>query len=168
MIGKLLLVLCLAFSCVQSDSIENGWHGIKALETTRDQVEKVLDAKPEKRGLTTSYYTQDAIVHVIYATKPCSNDGLGRFNIPENTVISYIVIPKSSKYEDDLAKMEIRLDEYERYDDEHQLSLVYYSNKEKGIRIAATKDGTKQILGTIDYDPPHNKLESLLCKTIKP
>lgn len=84
----------------------------------------------ESRGVASTYQTGNEQVLVFYSGDPCK-DG-AEWSVPRDTVISLTVHPKAKPSVADL-----KLDEtkYKRVLDSHVQGIVYYFNKEDGIRI---------------------------------
>jgi hypothetical protein len=143
-------------------SQEKGWRGIVPLHSTRADVEQMLGAPKESRGVSSTYDTTEGRVLVFYSADRCKEGGANDWNVPRDTVLSITFHPTAKLLVDDL-----RLDKakYERVPDFHVQSVVYYFNKEEGIRISARvleKEG--EDMSSITYEPAA-KDSYLKCST---
>ena len=86
----LSIVTATAASLTQSEQ-KIGWRGIVPLRSTRTHVERQLGLFDVK---CQCYETEKEIVHVGYASAPCTGDVPG-WNVPRDTVLSITVSPKS-------------------------------------------------------------------------
>lgn len=137
---KILLISLQIFvflSCVEAQ-IENGWKGIKVLETKREAVEKLL-GKPKETGIRVKYETEDAYIEVMYSAEPCSSDGyLNKFKVDRNTVLEYEVNLKEII---EVTKFDWNKADYTKATDgEGLLNWIYYDNLKLGISVGAVID----------------------------
>lgn len=139
-----------------------GWHGVVPLHSTRAEVERLLGAPKESRGVASTYETKEEKVLVFYSAGNCKESGPDGWNVPRDTVLSITVHPNDRLPVDDL-----KLDKtkYERALDYHVQGVVHYFNKEEGIRISARlleREG--EDVDNITYEPAA-KDSYLRCKT---
>ena len=128
-----------------------GWRGLVPLHSTRVDVERLLGAPTESRGVAATYNTKDERVLVFYATGNCKERASNDWNVPRDTVVSITVHPNAKLLVNDL-KLDKR--KYERVADYHVQGIVYYFNKEDGVRISARlleKEG--EDVDSITYEP---------------
>jgi hypothetical protein len=137
----LLLGIILSSVCLgQSERIENGWKGIKVLQTTRAEVEKILGKPTIDEYNNIKYYIDEGLIRISYSQEPCSNDSQGRYDVPKDTVFDYEVIITR---EMDLTNLIWKKELYKKTKDSHVLYNSYYSNQNEGITISTKtkKDG---------------------------
>lgn len=148
-----------AFFCVAMLLAPRGvrakeWRGIVPLRSTRADVERVLGA-PATDRLTGScrcvYQLKDEIVHVVYASgRSCAElqshePKSDEWNVPFDTVIEMIV-----SFKKDQPLSEFKIDEkYKEEIDGHAPGLVFYTNREDGIRL----EGGKLSVSSVSYFP---------------
>lgn len=153
----------IGFRVGKKDKIENGWKGILVLQTTRDEVEKIL-GKPAVEDGKITYQTDDALVHIDYSSSPCSNTKSyrGNYKMPQNTVIRYKVYLKK---EIKLSVFEWQSDLYEKYEDKHSLRYIYYSNRKNGIIITTVKlKEEPEIVEAIEFEPTKEQNAIYRCE----
>ncbi len=126
-----------------------GWRGIVPLHSTRMDVERLLGSPRESRGVASTYETENERVLVFYSGEPCKKDG--EWDVPRDTVVSFTVSPKTK-----LLVAGLKLDEtkYKRALDYHVQGVVYYSNREEGIRIETRLvEREDEFVDSISYEP---------------
>ncbi len=126
-----------------------GWRGIVPLHSTRMDVERLLGSPRESRGVASTYETENGKVLVFYSADPCKKDE--EWNVPRDTVVSFTVSPKAK-----LPITDLKLDtaNYKRVLDHHVQGIVYYFNKEQGIRIETRQlEGGREDVNSITYEP---------------
>jgi hypothetical protein len=119
------------------------WRGIKPLQSTREDVIRLLGHSDEPCACL--YDFGDEIASIEYSTGPCEK-GMGGWNLPRNIVISVDVTIRAQPL---LADLHIDEKKYEKVVDPHVLGNVYYTDKEEGITIA-TYEGR---VNRIEYTP---------------
>lgn len=124
-----------------------GWRGLIPLHSTRSDVEHLLGASREARGVAFTYETKNERVLVFYSEGKCDPNG---WNVPRETVISITVTPYAK-----LMVEEIKLDKtkYERVLDYHMEGIVYYLSKESGVRISARMIQEGETVDSLTYEP---------------
>jgi hypothetical protein len=154
----LTAVICLfVLPLFQTCYIENGWKGIKVFQSNRTDVEKLF-GKPADTNVTVRYDTDDFLIHVTYSASPCSNDGDGRFNVPEDTVIEYYVVLKNMLLKNLKWKKEL----YESSPDYHLKKLTHYYNRENEIRVVTFKTSEEPTVSEISYG--RADVKKFICK----
>ena len=152
-------LMCTVLAMVELSQAK-GWRGLVPLHSTRVDVERLLGAPRESRGVAATYDTKDERVLVFYATGNCQERASNDWNVPRDTVVSITVHPNAKLLVNDL-KLDKR--KYERVADYHVQGIVYYFNKEDGVRISARlleKEG--EDVDSITYEPtPEDR--SLRC-----
>jgi hypothetical protein len=126
-----------------------GWRGIVPLHSTRMDVERLLGSPRESRGVASNYETESERVLVFYSADPCKKGE--EWNVPRGTVASFTVSPKAT-----LPVADLKLEEtnYKRVLDSHVQGIVYYFNKEQGIRIETRLlGGGREDVNSITYEP---------------
>lgn len=127
-------VLCLAMLTAFSQFEE--WRGIKPLQSSREDVERLLG--PPTAECKCLYEGATVNVQVQYSAGPCANGPLPGWNVPAGKVISFTVYLKDRPLMSDL-----KLDwgKYQKREDPELPRIFYYSDREKGITIAV--DGNR-------------------------
>src|SRR6266496_2215459 len=149
-IKSIITCVCMALIVV-GFSQAKGWRGIVPLHSTRAEVERLLGAPRESRGVASTYETNAERVLVFYSAGQCKEGTSNVWNVPRDTVLSLTVHPNAKLLVDDL-----RLDKtkYERVPDYHVQSVVYYFNKEEGVRISARAlEREGENVDSITYEP---------------
>jgi hypothetical protein len=127
------------------------WRGLVPLHSTRTDVERLLGAPKESRGVGFKYETKDEQVFVFYSAGECKESPSNDWNVPRDTVLSITVHPNAKLLVDDLKLDKMK---YERVLDYHAQGVVYYFSKEDGVRISARlfeKEG--EDVDSITYEP---------------
>jgi hypothetical protein len=128
-----------------------GWRGIVPLHSTRKDVERLLGASHESRGLSSTYTTDEGKVLVFYSAGPCNKGVPQRWNVPLDTVISVTFQPRAKLLLSDLG---LDRTKYRREREPHTDRVVYYFNKEDGIRISTRElEGEGEDVYSITYEP---------------
>ncbi len=127
-----------------------GWRGIVPLHSTREDVEHLLGAPQESHGVSSTYIRDDEKILVFYSAGPCKKGSSEEWNVPRDTVVSITVYPKAK-----MLVSNLRLDrtKYKRVTDPHSDLVVYYFNKEDGIRISARQLEEGEDVDSITYEP---------------
>ena len=131
-----------------------GWRGIVPLHSTRADVERLLGAPKELRGVASTYETKDERVLVFFSAGKCKEGTSNDWNVQLDTVLSFTVHPNAKLLVDDLKLDKMK---YERVVDYHVPGVIYYFSKEDGVRISARlleKEG--EDVDSITYEPSPN------------
>ena len=156
----LLFLICCLFPKVfaQNTTIEDGWKNILPFVTKRDQVEEILGKpQPSTDKIYTVYPTPEGHVAVVYSEKPCSAapGGKGEYKLEENTVLQYIVTPKTPS---PFSELKWKKDHYEPAEDPHHLNVVVYFSRGDGIAITTGIIDGVRIVGQFRfYGSPEQK-----------
>jgi hypothetical protein len=127
-----------------------GWRGLVPLHSTRADVERLLGTPKESRGVASTYDTNNERVRAFYSGGKCNEVTSNGWNVPRDTLLSFTVQPNATLLVEDL-----KLDKkYERVVDYHVHGVVYYFNKEDGVRISARmlKEAGEDV-DSITYEP---------------
>jgi hypothetical protein len=128
-----------------------GWRGLVPLHSTRTDVERLLGAPKESRGVASTYETKDERVIVFYSAGQCKESQSNDWNVPRDTVVSITVHPNAKLLVDDLKLDKMK---YERVADYHVQGIVYYFSKEHGVRISARLlENEGEDVYSITYEP---------------
>lgn len=129
-----------------------GWRGFVPLQSTRTDIERMLGAPKESRGLASTYETKDERVVVFYSAGQCKQSQSNDWNVPRDTVVSITVHPNAKLLVEDLKLDKMK---YERVADYHVQAVVYYFSKEDGVRISARSFDKKEgeEVDSITYEP---------------
>jgi hypothetical protein len=142
--------------------LEDGWKGIKVLQTSRSQVEQLLGKPVEVGNVYTRYKMDDEIINIRFAIEGgCKSvSKLGGWDVEEGTVLDYFVVPKS----------EVRLGElkwdrsgYSRVEDTHQLGFIYYKHVSASIRLTSIKRDDHELVRTIEFWPTSEQMQKFKC-----
>lgn len=164
MIVIVVLGLCINL-LLNCDSIENGWKGIKPLNSTKREVEKLLGPPISDKDGFYGYRTPEAFISIEYSATPCTaNSGKrGQFSIPQNTVVNYVVTLKEPLK---LSDLEFARPKYEKdTGDGHLLNYALYINKVDGISIEVFSKDEIEYVGGIYVKPSVEEDKKLKCKT---
>ena len=127
------------------------WHGLVPLHSTRADVERLLGVPKATRGVAATYETKNERILVFYSTGPCKERSSEDWDVPADTVLSITVHPNGKLLVNDL-----KLDrtKYERIPDYHAQGVVYYFNKEEGVRVSArVLEREGENVDSITYEP---------------
>jgi len=146
----IMACLCMALTTVELTQ-SRGWRGVVPLHSTRADVERLLGSPKESRGVASTYESKDQRVIVFYSAGRCKETGSDAWNVPRDTVLSITIHPNAK-----LLVHDLNLDKtkYERVANDHIQGVIYYFNKEEGVRISARlleKEG--EDVDSITYEP---------------
>jgi hypothetical protein len=113
LITSVFFVICLA-----AISHGQGWHGIVPLQSTRQDVEKLIGLPTESNGIT--YNLQAERVSIYYVKDGCAKGWPYGWNLPAGVVEKIVVYPQSKQAVDQLG---FNLKEFEQSRNE-RLGLV--------------------------------------------
>ena len=125
--SAVLLVSIMTLLTVQALPQEKRWSSIRPLESTREDVIKLLG-----RSANGIYYLEGEIVTFVYSSGPCEA-GIQGWNVSAGTVISIIVTPKMKRT---LSELQIDVTKYRELKDPLVIGNVYYSNEQEGLTIS--------------------------------
>lgn len=136
----LLSIIIIVASLTQSPE-RIGWRGIVPLRSTRTQVERELGSLDPR---CECYKTEKEIVHVHYATAPCTGH-LPGWNVPRDTVLSMTVAPMT---EPAFSDFEPNKSDFVKTTDHSFTS--YYGDGNRGIRYSVSASG---FVTSVSYQP---------------
>ena len=148
---KLIIPCVCTVLAMVAVSQAKGWRGLVPLHSTRTDVERLLGAPKESRGVASTYETKDERVLVFYSAGQCKESQSNDWNVPRDTVLSITVHPNAKLFVDDLKLDKLK---YERVIDYRVQGVVYYFSKEDGVRISTRlleKEG--EDVDSITYEP---------------
>jgi hypothetical protein len=129
-INVLLVCLCLSLSTA-IHAQEKGWRGIKPLQSTREEVERVIGTSTEQSPVL--YKLDDVIVVIDYVgNAPCGSERASGWKVPPGTVIT---IAMHFKTRINFSDLKIDTSKYKKIDDPELPSNYHYVNTEEGIDI---------------------------------
>ena len=137
---KYVVLISALIAICSGVALGKGWRGIVPLHSTRSDVEKLLGPAPGW-----NYDLEKETVHFEYQTpeRECGNKR-ALFNVPVNTVLGIIVVPKERK-----SIVEYGLDStYVKYW-LRPLANFDYVNEDEGVTYGVSGD----IVGQITYVP---------------
>jgi hypothetical protein len=127
------------------------WRGITPLHSTRADVERLLGRPAKSSGVAFTYDTRGERVRVFYSAGLCKEGSPQGYNVPQGTVLSFIVYPNTKLLVSDL---KLDMSKYKREHDPHVDGIVYYFNREEGVRLEARTlaEGGEDV-ESITYEP---------------
>jgi len=145
------IMTCLCGMITMADLPQaKGWCGIMPLRSTRADVERVLGSPTKSHGVAFTYDTKKERVLIFYSAGPCKKGVSDEWNVPPDTVVSITVHPNAKLLVDSL---QLDKTKYRRERDPHADLVVYYVNKEEGIRISARMLQEGEDVDSITYEP---------------
>ena len=153
---------CKAIIGVRSASIQrNVWRGIRPMQSTRDDVERILGpSKQRSLNGEYAYQTKEEQIDILYSEGPCSPSVVGKWNVPLETVLRITIHPQKTVLIRDL---ELDKNKYRRGPDPNIPNWFFWVNREEGIIIQSQlKDGCEQVM-SIEYSRSDED-QGLLCK----
>lgn len=162
-----ILICLIGFpSAVRSQSIESGWKGIKSLQTTKTEVEKILGNPEVDENGYHNYRAEEAFVQVNYSTEPCSQNryNRGRYNLPSDTVLEYVVHLKNPLK---LADLQFEKEKYYR-DTSGDANSIYYQNQKAGVAIGTQPldETDTEYVTVFRFNVPEAIDEKVKCRSI--
>ena len=166
MVGLGTLALLINLGVIRV-GIEDGWKGIKPLETRKADVERIVGRSTSELNGYYLYKTPDAVLDVNYSTKPCTPDAAkrGDYSVPEDTVLDYVVTIKGPLK---LSGLEFKREKYDRDDGAgHLINYAVYIDKEDGITVEVFVENGDEYVRRILVRPSPGSSEQLKCKSLK-
>jgi hypothetical protein len=167
---KTLVLICLTNFFLLSSlcDIEQGWKGIRVLNSNRRDVEEKLGKPVSDESGEVRYETPEAHARVLYSIGPCvaADTVRGGYDVKEGTVVQYEVQPKNLTRFDELKWDKSR---YESDETSHQVGVFYYFNPQDGILIVAQKitSGSPETIRTMYFQRPKELESKYRCKPTK-
>lgn len=144
------LVLFLNTDCANGQD----WKKIVPLKTTRAEIEAVFGHNTGNYSVL--YQLKDGRLSIVYSSGHCTPERRGRWDVPENTVISFTFSLRRPKR---LSELKLDRRKFRRVDDDHLTGVVYYVSDEDGITYTI-QEGR---VDSIEYGPG-KEYEHLYCK----
>jgi hypothetical protein len=151
-IRRIFLYACLTLILTSSARAQE-WRGITPLHSTRVDVERLLG--PAEKSYQVIYELEAGNLTVEYSTGPCGGANREGWNVPENTVISYIFSPKVKQR---LADFKLDRKKFRKVRNRHVSVITHYISDEEGI----TYEVQGGEVDYVEYYPPR-KYEHLRC-----
>jgi hypothetical protein len=157
------LVLTAGANC---QTLEEGWSGIKPLETKKSVVEEKLGrTKLDAIGPYYDYDGNKIVIRANYSTSPCMpvpGDPKG-YRIPKDTVLDYVVYFNNPTL---LSEIKFDGDEYTKQLSVHRPDDFILLNEEKGIMIVGyvRNDVVGEYIDKIYFRPSRQVKAKLSCK----
>jgi hypothetical protein len=145
----LTIITCLYGVIMPALSQPEGWRGLVPLHSTRADVERLLGAPTKSHGVASTYDTKEERVLVFYSGGSCKKGVSEEWNVPADTVLSITVHPNAKLLVDSL---KLDKSKYRREGDPHADLIVYYVNKEEGIRVEARMLEEGEDVDNITYE----------------
>lgn len=160
----LVLILFSTLIPITLCDLEKGWKGIRVLESSRSDVEKILGRPVEDEHGVVKYSTDEGNFRFLFSGAPCSGLGalLGDYNVKKDTVLQYQFQPKNQ-----LSLSDLRWDKdlYERADDAHLAKNVNYYNPRDAIRLTTYRiNGETEIVRMIYFERTADQNAKFGCK----
>lgn len=162
---RVLVLIILLNSPLFCQTIENGWKGIKPLGTSKRTVEKLFGkAEIDDNGYY-RYRFGDTFVRVNYSTAPCTDNPYerGRFNVPEDTVLDYYVVPKELSL---LSQLKFNREKYYK-DVSGDTNSILLINDDDGVIIGIQEQEGIEYLAGLDFMASKSLTEKFKCKEIE-
>lgn len=162
-------IFVLVFPLVmKGQTINNGWHGIKPLYSSKEDVERIL-GKPIDEELNL-FETENEKITVLYSKGFCNENKQSIWNVPKDTILTLLVSPKTALNPSDFfGKSYV---DFERTPDIVMEKIFNYSNSDGSIKFQTKvlSSGVEDIIYIL-YTP-REKDNKLKCKnksnSIKP
>ncbi|HZI88655.1 MAG TPA: hypothetical protein VFD48_17610 [Pyrinomonadaceae bacterium] len=134
---------------------ERGWQNIVPLQSTRKDVERLLGAPQESRGVTATYQLKEGRLRVFYSDGSCKQSGTNDWNVAPDTVVTLTFQPSKKMM---ITELNLDMTKYERDVDYHLTSAVHYYNRQAGIRISTRLEKEGEDVHIITYEPKEKDL----------
>src|SRR6185295_4172250 len=129
-------------------STQKGWRGIVPLQSTREEVDRLLGTDANRRECVEflcSYHLRDANVQVKYAVGDCKKHR-GGWDVPPDTVIELEVTPKPNPQFSDL---NLDLTRFKKTPMGHLEGAIYYVCEEEGFSVVVANG----VVQSFRYEP---------------
>ncbi|MBS1790001.1 MAG: hypothetical protein JST85_19920 [Acidobacteria bacterium] len=152
-----IVIVFLALTTISELLVFKEWKGISPLHSKREDVERILGLakKGPNNPFISTYETANEFVTVSYSRNSCKKEDLEEWDVPEGTVLRFVIIPK---YSLTVPELNFDLSAFIKQDTGLQ-NIVTYENAEDGIIVEVTNDHVSTILYM-----PSKKDEGLKCK----
>lgn len=152
----LKFVLCV-FLTSSGPQTTNGWKGILALQSTREEVERILGSPTGSCTEVCHYETKTEGVFVRYSDRRCNSSEATPLNIPSNTVVSVTVYPEVKIR---LRDLKLNMRKFKRTNDPELKGYSTYTNLEAGIAYEVSDKG--RVL-SIEWFGSAQSIQALRC-----
>lgn len=160
-----LMIFMSLIMTIQCQTIEKGWKEIRPLHSDKSAVDRILGpSKVDKNGYF-DYSTEDAYIRVNYSTVPCRNNQYlrGKFSVPENTVLDYVVLWKNLTK---LSELEFKREQYHKDTSGDVTNFISYINSKDGVAINVTVLGNEEFVRNIRFRPSKTDSEKFACVNV--
>jgi hypothetical protein len=159
---RIFVLIAVFTSLSRCQTLEQGWQDIKALKTTKDQVEKILGSSEADQNGYYRYRTSKEFVEVNYSTAPCADDQYkrGRFRVPQGTVLSYRVHLEEPV---SLSSIEYKSERYKQDDSGDLKSGYLLVNNEDGVWIWVSRQKELQLVTGFEFKPNEKVIKVFRC-----
>jgi hypothetical protein len=157
-----ILFLVIESNC-QSAKIEDGWKGLRGLSTGKDRVDRKLGKPtPVDDKIWTVYSLPEAQVAVIYSSKPCcvAPGEKGDFEVPENTILEYIVSPKQRIL---LKELNWTPQRYKQILGAREPDIKNYENARDAVLITTSTDNGIETVASFTFTATVSERDKKLC-----
>lgn len=161
-----LYLVSFVFLCAfDSYNIDEGWRGFKPFHTEKATVDRVLGRSVMIGEVDHRYSDGEVVIDVRYSGEPCTNlpYGRGMYNLPENTVLDYIVRPKEV---DGVRLADLRIDrsKYKRETDGEIAMAATYTSESKAIHITTLRFKDEEFVHSIAFRSSREDTAKFKCK----
>jgi len=144
---KVFLTLVSVILGVAPSTQAQGWHGIKPLHSTRQDVERLVGPPIKPNGIT--YDLKDARVNIVYSDGDCMNGWPYGWNVKPGTVLGITLYPQPRPR---LAELSIDISKSKKFIDPS--GVTHYNNDDDGVSVAV--DTNNYEVKVIEYYPAAN------------
>lgn len=164
----LFIIQLLALSAVvYGQNLQNSWHGISPIHSSREDVERKF-GKPIKtrRGIyyQSFYDFSDARITVTYSTGPCDSETGSEWNLSKDTVTNIHVVPRN-KLNVTKLKEYFRI-EFESFADPHMPNSVNYVSADGSVRFVVS-ESKGETVNRFSLYPTNEQEKDFLCQLKK-
>lgn len=145
------------------EPIECGWKGLRPIRSNKAAVEKILgQGKVDNQG-SVRYVNEEVVVQINYSPGQCKASalGLGKYDVPENVVIDYVV---HFKNEVKLSEIDFHRDKYYKDTSGDVLNFFDFVNSSDGITISVTTLGNDEYVRKVAFRPSKEDVRKFECK----
>ncbi len=148
---------------VFSQTVEDGWKGIKPLRTNKVAVDKILGKPETDDNDYKRYSTDEAFIRVNYSTSPCKDNQYkrGEYNVPQDFILDYyVVLDKMVK----LSDFKYKRGKYVKDTSGDLKSSALYINETDGVWLTVYIQEDAEYVTKIYYKPNKKNAEAFRCK----
>jgi len=135
------------------------WRGLTPLQSTRADVERVLEAPEEPGG--SDYKSGDALIKINYSTGVCGDDNT--WQVPRDTVVKILVYPQNRSLTAQRLFRQLEMDPntFIKHTVRFHTKEIFYINSHEGVMVDVDDD-QQETVTLVTYEPA-KKDEYLRC-----